>query len=88
MLDHIIETPAQQDYLVTPLHALNDVPDEQRGCLKLQERIFPHLGLDHTREAMALGWRDGMTLGVFVADRACLRPEHTPVEDDRDVGLD
>ena len=74
--------------MVAPLLALNNVPDEQRGCVELQERIFPHLDLDHVGEAMALGWKDGMTLGVFTVDRACLHPEHHPVEDNLDVGLD
>lgn len=88
MLDQIIETPAQRSFLVTPLHALNDVPEALRGCLELQEQIFPHLDLDHIDEAKALGWKDGMTLGVFIADRACLRPGLAPVENASDVGLD
>lgn len=74
VLNHIIETPAQRSFLVTPLHALNDIPEELRGCLELQKQFFPHLDLDHIDDAMTLGWKDGMTLGVFIADRACLRP--------------
>ena len=88
VLDHIIETPARRNYLITPLHAMNEFPDEQRECLELKEHIFPHLDLDHIDEAMALGWKDGMTLGVFAADRGCLRPERVLVQEDLDVELD
>lgn len=88
MLNHIIETPAQRSFLVTPLHALNDIPEELRGCLELQKQFFPHLDLDHIDDAMTLGWKDGMTLGVFIADRACLRPGLAPVEDASAVELD
>ncbi|KZT71263.1 glycosyltransferase family 22 protein [Daedalea quercina L-15889] len=80
MLEHIVSTSAQETFIVTPLHALNDVPKEQRACFEQKERIFPHLDLDHVPEARALGRKDGMSLGIFTVNVACLHPRGSSID--------
>ncbi|KAH9930751.1 Alg9-like mannosyltransferase family-domain-containing protein [Fomitopsis serialis] len=66
MLERVVDTQAQETFL--------------RGCFELQERFFPHLDLDHVPEAMALGWKEGMSLGIYSVDMTCLRSESVPVK--------
>lgn len=58
--------------LVAPFHSMNDFGRPVRACLTERDRAFPHLDLDHLGEAMEVGWRDGLSLGIFEVDQACL----------------
>ncbi|KAH9924841.1 Alg9-like mannosyltransferase family-domain-containing protein [Fomitopsis serialis] len=64
MLESVVglSSLAQETFLVAPLYAMHDVPGEQKGCLELQERIYPHLDLEHLPQA----------LGIYTANAACL----------------
>ncbi|KAI0708537.1 Alg9-like mannosyltransferase family-domain-containing protein [Earliella scabrosa] len=57
--------------LVAPIHAMGSLGTTQ-ACLTERNRVFPHLDLDHIGEAVEVGWRDGLSLGIFEVDRTCL----------------
>ncbi|KAI8988994.1 Alg9-like mannosyltransferase family-domain-containing protein [Trametes punicea] len=59
--------------LVTPFHAVRKLHEQVPGCIKERERVFPHLDLDHIPESVQVGWRDGLGLGIFDVDVACVR---------------
>ncbi|OBZ76959.1 GPI mannosyltransferase 4 [Grifola frondosa] len=56
--------------LVAPFYA---VPPQLQRCFVEQTRVFPHLDLDHIGETVELGWRDGLSLGIFDVDVECVR---------------
>ncbi|KAM5546079.1 hypothetical protein V8D89_000205 [Ganoderma adspersum] len=58
--------------LVAPFHSIGDLGTPAQACLTERDRVFPHLDLDHLGEAMEIGWRDGLSLGIFEVDRACI----------------
>ncbi|EJF59887.1 hypothetical protein DICSQDRAFT_181664 [Dichomitus squalens LYAD-421 SS1] len=58
--------------LVAPFHSMGDFEKAARACLNERDRVFPHLDLDHIGEAVKIGWRDGLSLGIFEVDEACL----------------
>lgn len=76
-------TPARETLVVAPLYALQDITEEERKCFGLRDRIFPHLDSDHVSEAMTMGWKDGLSLGIFNVDTTCLEVGTT-----RGVGVD
>ncbi|TFY60430.1 hypothetical protein EVJ58_g5159 [Rhodofomes roseus] len=80
MLKHIVGTPAQETLVVAPLYAEYGLPQGKRDCFELVDSEFPHLDLDHLPEAMAQGWYDGMTLGIFTVDTTCLGSEDAAVQ--------
>ena len=57
--------------LVAPFHSIGNLGKAAQACLKEHDRIFPHLDLDHIGEAVELGWKDGMSLGIFEVDEPC-----------------
>ncbi|KAI0366536.1 hypothetical protein BV20DRAFT_641947 [Pilatotrama ljubarskyi] len=59
--------------LVTPFHAVKELDAQVQGCVVERQRVFPHLDLDHIGESMEVGWRDGLSLGIFDVDMPCLR---------------
>ncbi|OCH91187.1 glycosyltransferase family 22 protein [Obba rivulosa] len=74
LLESILHSPdAQTTIVVAPMHALNLLPPEIRSCSTAMKQISPHLDLDNIAESAAVGWRNGMSLGVFEVDRVCLR---------------
>ena len=58
--------------LVAPFHSISDLGAPAQACLTERDRAFPHLDLDHLGEAMEVGWRDGLSLGIFEVDRVCI----------------
>ncbi|GBE83382.1 hypothetical protein SCP_0504300 [Sparassis crispa] len=62
-------------FLVTPPYALQDIPVPQSSCFSMRKRVFPHLDLDHLPESLELGWKDGLSLGVYHINTACVRRE-------------
>ncbi|KAL7284770.1 hypothetical protein ACG7TL_002077 [Trametes sanguinea] len=58
--------------LVVPFHSVNDLIERIPGCLSERERVFPHLDLDHIAEAVRVGWKDGLSLGIFDVDPVCM----------------
>jgi phosphatidylinositol glycan class Z len=60
-------------YLVTPPFAVRSLDQHMSGCLKLDKKIFPHLDLDHLPESVEMGWREGLSLEIYVAELECLK---------------
>ena len=58
--------------LVAPFHATRLLDKDKRFCLTERDRVSPHLDLDHIGETLEVGWRDGLSLGIFDVDRTCL----------------
>ncbi|KAI1792690.1 Alg9-like mannosyltransferase family-domain-containing protein [Ganoderma leucocontextum] len=58
--------------LVVPFHSISELEEPARACLTEHDRIFPHLDLDHLSEAIEVGWKDGLSLGIFEVDQTCL----------------
>ncbi|KAI0819879.1 Alg9-like mannosyltransferase family-domain-containing protein [Trametes gibbosa] len=65
--------------LVAPFHAVRELDgfDQHqlagpRRCVAERDRVFPHLDLDRLAESVQVGWRDGLSLGIFDVDVACL----------------
>ena len=56
----------------TVFHSIGELKTDVRACLTDRDRVFPHLDLDHLGEAMEVGWKDGLSLGIFEVDQACL----------------
>ena len=73
LIGHVLATPAQESLVIAPLYALQGIAEEERECFELRDRIFPHLDSDHLSEALAVGWKDSLSLGIFSADTACLQ---------------
>ncbi|KAI0634585.1 Alg9-like mannosyltransferase family-domain-containing protein [Trametes polyzona] len=59
--------------LVAPFHAVRELDKGLRECMRERDRVFPHLDLDHIAESVQAGWRDGLSLGIFDVNTACLR---------------
>ncbi|KAI0672169.1 Alg9-like mannosyltransferase family-domain-containing protein [Trametes maxima] len=59
--------------LVTPFHAARELQRQIPGCVTERERVFPHLDLDHIGESVQVGWKEGLSLGIFDVDIVCLR---------------
>ena len=60
-------------YLVTPPFAILDLDVHLKSCLSLRKAVMPHLDLDHIGENVAVGWPDGMSLGIYAIPSECLR---------------
>ncbi len=58
--------------LVAPFHSIGDLGTTTQACLTERDRVFPHLDLDHLGEAMEVGWKDGLSLGIFEVDHTCV----------------
>ena len=58
--------------LVAPFHSLQRLNDHHVKCFTERARVFPHVDLDHIEEAVQVGWKDGLSLGIFNIDRICL----------------
>ena len=59
-------------YLVSPISMIATLPMELAACLEMNRRAFPHLDMDHIRESVDVGWKDGLSLGVWTVNRQCL----------------
>ncbi|KAI0357731.1 hypothetical protein OH77DRAFT_1294558 [Trametes cingulata] len=59
--------------VVAPFHAVSELDKQMQECISERQRVFPHLDLDHIGESMEVGWRDGLSLGIFDVDVPCLR---------------
>ncbi|KAI0761331.1 Alg9-like mannosyltransferase family-domain-containing protein, partial [Trametes elegans] len=61
-------------FLVAPFYAVQELKNmgQTGACVNERERVFPHLDLDHIGESVQVGWRDGLSLGIFDVDVACL----------------
>ncbi|KAF9238069.1 glycosyltransferase family 22 protein [Melanogaster broomeanus] len=59
-------------YLVAPMAMYLTLPREISSCMTLQQRIFPHLDLDHISESVQAGWYDGLSLGIYAIERRCV----------------
>ncbi|EED82494.1 predicted protein [Postia placenta Mad-698-R] len=64
-------------FLVAPLHATRALTKKYPGCVMLKERVYPHLSLDHISETVEVGWKDGLSLGIYVVDAVCFRLHKT-----------
>lgn len=58
--------------LVAPFHSIGRLGRENLKCLTERGRVFPHLDLDHIGETLEIGWKEGLSLGIFDVDRSCL----------------
>ena len=58
--------------LVAPFHSVGRLGEDKVRCLTERDRVFPHLDLDHIGETVEVGWKDGLSLGIFDVDRDCL----------------
>ncbi|KAI0649779.1 Alg9-like mannosyltransferase family-domain-containing protein [Trametes meyenii] len=65
--------------LVTPFYSARELQKQIPGCVTERERVFPHLDLDHIGESVQVGWKEGLSLGIFDVDIVCLRGA-VPVE--------
>ncbi|PCH37886.1 glycosyltransferase family 22 protein [Wolfiporia cocos MD-104 SS10] len=65
--------PSTRSYLVAPLYSARIIATDHPECFALEERVFPHLDLDHIVETLELGWRDGLSLGIYSVDTFCLQ---------------
>ncbi|CDO76778.1 hypothetical protein BN946_scf184978.g7 [Trametes cinnabarina] len=68
----ISKAPSRSTILVAPFHSAQGLGAELPGCLIERDRVFPHLDLDHIAESMLEGWKDGLSLGIFDVDMACV----------------
>ena len=59
-------------YLVSPISMIATLPMELAACLEMNRRVFPHLDMDHIRESVDVGWKDGLSLGVWTVNQQCL----------------
>ncbi|EKM57320.1 glycosyltransferase family 22 protein [Phanerochaete carnosa HHB-10118-sp] len=66
-------------YLVTPPFAVRSLDQRMSQCLKLDKRIYPHLDLDHIPESIEMGWKEGLSLGIYLAELECLKRVADPV---------
>lgn len=60
-------------YLVTPPFALQTLDRRFSGCFVADKPVFPHLDLDHIPEAVEMGWREGLSLGIYIGELDCLK---------------
>ncbi|TFK82885.1 glycosyltransferase family 22 protein [Polyporus arcularius HHB13444] len=63
--------PNSTTLLVAPFHAVRSFDARAQECLTLRNRVFPHLDLDHIAEAVEVGWKDGLSLGIWEVDSVC-----------------
>ncbi|RPD60643.1 hypothetical protein L226DRAFT_545128 [Lentinus tigrinus ALCF2SS1-7] len=63
--------PNSTTLLVAPFHAVRSFDARGQECLKLCDRVFPHLDLDHIPDAAEVGWKDGLSLGIWEVDSVC-----------------
>ena len=59
-------------YLVSPISMIATLPMELAACLEMNRHVFPHLDMDHIRESVDVGWKDGLSLGVWTVNQQCL----------------
>lgn len=59
-------------YLVTPFPMKASLLRQITTCFSLEHRVFPHLDLDHIKESVEAGWKDGLSLGVWRVDKDCV----------------
>ncbi len=64
--------PNSTTLLVAPFHAVRSFDARPQECLILRDRVFPHLDLDHIAEAVEVGWKDGLSLGIWEVDSVCV----------------
>ena len=65
------DIPNSTTLLVAPFHAVRNFGTHGGQCLAFRDRVFPHLDLDHVAEAAEVGWRDGLSLGIWEVDSEC-----------------
>lgn len=64
-------------YLVAPFPMKAILSSTTVPCLSLEQRVFPHLDLDHIGESIEAGWVDGLSLGIWSIDMHCVsRSKH------------
>lgn len=69
-------------YLVAPFAMKALLPRVAEHCLVLEHAVFPHLDLDHIGESIELGWKGGLSLGIWTIDTTCIgrsKYVHDPV---------
>ena len=59
-------------YLVTPPFAIKGLDLNYQQCISTTSMIFPHLAMDHLSESMTMGWKEGLSLGVYTANSSCI----------------
>ena len=59
-------------YLVAPFSMVATLPIEVVACLDINRRVFPHLDMDHLGESVDVGWKDGLSLGIWTVNQQCL----------------
>ncbi|KAG9308325.1 hypothetical protein JVU11DRAFT_12089 [Chiua virens] len=64
-------------YLVAPMSMYSFLPRGVSSCMSLEERIFPHLDLDHIPESMEVGGVEALSLGIYAVQRSCVLEELT-----------
>ncbi|KAG6328677.1 hypothetical protein ID866_10412 [Astraeus odoratus] len=68
----LLSTGSNTTFLVAPIAMYKTIPGNFSFCFIPQTRIFPHLDMDHLRESIAVGWYDGLGLGVYTIERNCI----------------
>ena len=58
--------------LVAPFHSVGRLGEDKVRCLTERDRVFPHLDLDHIGETVEVGWKDGLSLGIYSLRTRCL----------------
>ncbi|EMD36855.1 glycosyltransferase family 22 protein [Gelatoporia subvermispora B] len=82
LLQHIVHSRGTQStILVMPVHAFDLIPREVHNCFHIRRKVFPHLDLDNIAESMAIGGKDGMSLGIYNVDTSCLASWEFDVRD-------
>ncbi|KAJ8488550.1 hypothetical protein ONZ51_g3471 [Trametes cubensis] len=79
----VLDTHPHMVLLAAPFHAVKELETASQKCLQEISRVFPHLDLDHISESVQVGWKDGLSLGIFDVDTACIR-EAMPAERHRE----
>ncbi|PSS08868.1 hypothetical protein PHLCEN_2v3435 [Hermanssonia centrifuga] len=59
-------------YIVTPPFAMQALQSPLSACFAVEKHLFPHLDMDHIPESLEVGWPEGLTLGIYVADSDCI----------------
>lgn len=66
---HAVDTAV---YLVTPEFAMHSLTAGVARCFNIENRVYPHLDLDHIPESAEMGWPVGLSLGVHKANLGCI----------------
>ncbi|KAF7965116.1 hypothetical protein HWV62_45559 [Athelia sp. TMB] len=59
-------------YVITTFAMKASLPPAIERCLTFEHAMFPHLDLDHIGESVKLGWKGGLSLGIWIVDMMCI----------------